>query len=394
MASPRRAVLSNIAKSTFVPQKGPLVVGIDRDKLLVDLLTFDEVVIHTPHFGEIPFLVNTFGPDGFHELLEKNVIRLTSNNTAFVLSRENVSLPRNHFHEQLVIQEGSVQQCLHGLLQVTGLKKAAREELADFVKTKDIHLPNLFAQDLHRQVRRDLSTNRELVRACLNRRFTNKNLSSVNLSLESVGNDVIRIETNLGTVFGLSGEEEHAELQRLCDAIRTINHTLSNMHIYEAISAFHPDDASLLFGKLAGIVAPLNPGLTQKSFLRVVQLTDIPQLIASRRIDVNKLLEVRRSSECAEFRAWLSTTDDICDVELKRLIRGFRARVSSFVSSTPGKIVRLAVNSGLGLLPGFGTISSLAEGAVDMFLLEKLLPSSGVLTFLNHSVPSIFSTNR
>jgi hypothetical protein len=50
------------------------------------------------------------------------------------------------------------------------------------------------------------------------------------------------------------------------------------------------------------------------------------------------------------------------------------------------------VNAALGLIPGYGTAASIGEGALDMFLLEKMLPSSGVLTFLNHSMPSIFTS--
>ena len=392
MASPRRAVLSSIAKSILVPQKGSLVVDIDRNQLLVDLLTFDEVVIHTPHFGEIPFLIQTFGLDGFGELLRRNIVRLASSNTAFILSRSNASLPLNHFHEQLVIQEGSVEQCSHSLLQVSGMKKSAGEDFAGFVKTKDIPLPRTFGLDLHRQVRRDLTSNSKLIQACLARVLDSDRLAEVKLTTESVGRDVIRIDSNLKTLLGLSVEQEHAALQSLCAAVRNINHTLFNMETYEAISAFQPEDAPLLFGKIAGIVSPLNPEVTQRAFLRVLNLTDVPQLVAKMRIDVFKLLEVRRSSECAEFKAWLSTTDDISDVELDRLVRGFRAKVSSFVSSTSGKAVRLAVNSGLGLLPGYGTVLSLAEGVADMFLLDKLLPSSGILTFLDRSVPSIFQS--
>jgi hypothetical protein len=34
---------------------------------------------------------------------------------------------------------------------------------------------------------------------------------------------------------------------------------------------------------------------------------------------------------------------------------------------------------------------ALAEGALDSFLLEKLLPSAGALSFLSQSIPSIIS---
>jgi hypothetical protein len=125
--------------------------------------------------------------------------------------------------------------------------------------------------------------------------------------------------------------------------------------------------------------------------LRVLEMTGIPELLASGKIDIKKLLVIRESNECREFRAWLSNTDRFNDAELKKLLTGVRARAASFIASPSGKAVRLVVNAGLGLVPGYGTVTSLVEGAVDTFLLDKLLPSSGVLSFLSQSIPSIIS---
>jgi len=75
---PRRAVQSVIAKASFSPNVGTVVIDIDRAKLLTDLLTFDEAVIRSSHFGEIPHLVKLFGLGGFRELLDSNFIRISS----------------------------------------------------------------------------------------------------------------------------------------------------------------------------------------------------------------------------------------------------------------------------------------------------------------------------
>lgn len=67
--TPRRALQTYVAKTVFVRDRGNLVHDIDRVRLLSDLLIFDEIVLHSSHFGEIPFLVNLFGANGFRELL-------------------------------------------------------------------------------------------------------------------------------------------------------------------------------------------------------------------------------------------------------------------------------------------------------------------------------------
>jgi len=124
--------------------------------------------------------------------------------------------------------------------------------------------------------------------------------------------------------------------------------------------------------------------------LRVLELTDIPNLLVVGRIDVESFLKIKDSNECQAFRSWLTTTDKINDEQLKRLITGFRARAASLIASPSGKTLRFAANAALGLIPGYGMAISLAEGVVDTFLLDKLLPSSGVLSFLNNAIPSVF----
>ncbi len=392
-ATPRRAVLTSIAKTVFTANKGTFVVDIDRSGLLVDLLTFEEVVISSVHFGEIPFLVRMFGPDGLSELLTQGIIKIASRVTALAVDRSvnGVSqLPPNHYPQLLIWGQATREDCERALLQVSGLKRKRIEDLSQLIVNKDLVFSENLPRELHKQVRLDLSSNQTLVDALLTRDFPGLVPNSVKVRVDVAGRDVLHMESNLRDILSVSAVDEEAILRKLFGAVGTLNLRLALMQEYNAISAFEQSEVSLLFGKLAGIVAPFNPEITQTSFLRVLEITDVPQMLEANRVNVEKLIEVRKSNECREFRAWLASTDQISDSELKRLLAGFRARAASFVSSTSGKAVRFAVNTGLGLLPGYGTAMAFAEGAIDAFLLDRLLPSSGILTFLNKSVPSIF----
>ena len=174
-------------------------------------------------------------------------------------------------------------------------------------------------------------------------------------------------------------------------AVTGLNQLVANMQEYNAITTFEDSDTPLLLGKVAGVVAQYSPQAEERSFLRVIELTEIPELLAIGRVDVGKLIVARESLECREFRAWLSSIDHLDDKELKRLLTGVRARIASFTKSPAGKTIRLAVNTALGLIPGYGTATALAEGAIDSFLLDKLLPSSGAFSFINQSVPSVIA---
>jgi len=56
----------------------------------------------------------------------------------------------------------------------------------------------------------------------------------------------------------------------------------------------------------------------------------------------------------------------------------------------PGRAVRLLTTTGIGAIPGVGLVAGFAASIVDAFLLEKVLPRSGVVAFLSDLYPSVF----
>lgn len=88
MTTPRRAIYGPIAKSTYLKNKGPLVTGIDLPQLLSRVLFFDEVIAPLVNMGEIPFLVRTFGAEGLEELLNREILKLSSDTVSVITNVE------------------------------------------------------------------------------------------------------------------------------------------------------------------------------------------------------------------------------------------------------------------------------------------------------------------
>jgi hypothetical protein len=116
----------------------------------------------------------------------------------------------------------------------------------------------------------------------------------------------------------------------------------------------------------------------------------MPDFKSGQRVNVDPLLKVRDSAECREFREWLPTLEDRTDAEIRDMVSSIRAKMASAASSSGGKLVRLAATTGIGLIPVVGPIAGVAAGAVDSFLIEKLLPKSGIVAFLSDTYPSLF----
>jgi len=70
------------------------------------------------------------------------------------------------------------------------------------------------------------------------------------------------------------------------------------------------------------------------------------------------------------------------------------SKVRLSVQTLPGKAIRLLTTTGIGSIPPIGLIAGFVASAVDTFLLEKMLPKSGVVAFLSNLYPSVFERER
>jgi hypothetical protein len=395
----RGAIYGRIAKTINVPNRGLDVIEIERQRLLSRLLFFDEVVIDSVNLGEVPFLTKMFGTSGLKELLRAGVLKLASETSMIVTDVKTNGvrqLPLLQFDEGIATVQNDAQNLerkFQSLRKITGLSNAERENLRELIQSKLVWLSPTYGEELLKQVRKDLNSNIDLMKTILQHKVPDLNVSEVQIAVHDLGG-MQRFETNLQARLNISVEQEHEFLSQIVAGVCNINQRIATMAEYRAISQFEGSEAPLLFGRIHSLVSPANPATKEEAFLRVIKVTDLPKFIESKRIDVAKLLEIRDAAECREFRAWLSTTDSIDDAKLKKIISGFRAKAASFIASGSGKAIRLAVNTGLGLIPGYGTVAAVGEGIVDTFLLDKMLPSSGVLSFLNDEVPSVFSTSQ
>ena len=161
------------------------------------------------------------------------------------------------------------------------------------------------------------------------------------------------------------------------------------MAAYSAITGFSDDEAPLLFGKLSGIIEALNPTSKENQFSRVAAIADVGEPTPGSRIDFERLLEIRNSDECRAFKAWLDDADSLTDEDLIKELAGIRSKLGLWASNPEGRMLRFAAITGIGLLPG-GTIPATMLGFADSFIVEKLIPKSGIVSFLRIQYPSVF----
>lgn len=115
--------------------------------------------------------------------------------------------------------------------------------------------------------------------------------------------------------------------------------------------------------------------------------SDFGLAMSEKRLNVERLLEIRESDECRQFREWLPTIEGASEAEIRDRTSSLRAKLGNAIQLRTGKAVRLLTTTGIGIAqPLVGILASI----VDTFLVEKILPRSGVVAFLSDLYPSVF----
>ncbi len=164
------------------------------------------------------------------------------------------------------------------------------------------------------------------------------------------------------------------------------------MQNYNSLSGFKDNELNIVDEKIKFLLSAVNNKADQENFRRVINLTDLPDFnnISATEINLNQLLEIRNSDELIHFREWLCDINEASDEEIKEMITSYRIKVGNFISTKIGKGLRLIFSTAPDfIIPGLGV----TIGAVDTFLLEKILPNNSAISFLNNKLPSILDNN-
>ena len=214
------------------------------------------------------------------------------------------------------------------------------------------------------------------------------------LSLHQEGSDIFRVVTDLQDRLSISDLEAHQIIERALIGVVALTQTIGEMKVYSAISGFRDNELPLFRHKLDFLSDVASSQTKETDFRRVIDLAELPDFpINEGKVDVEKLLKVRDSSEAREFRDWLGGIGNADDKDIRDRISGLRAKVGLKTNDSIGKTMRFLTTTLLGLFPP--TIApAIVLSVVDQFVLERLLPKSGIAAFVNELYPSIFRSGQ
>jgi hypothetical protein len=379
------------------------VTGANLGALVRRLILFDQVIIDSFAMQELPALNDALGPEQFVDLLQSRAVLIRADgwalgeigNASAELGRDTPLPPLSFALAPLVpVPEGQSEHISRRLGEI----RAMQLDMKTFQRVRLAIVDSLtpFPENPGRmtmdQVPVDLTMRLDLVRTATDwalRKFGDRDPEGVDYSirLDQETELVFRAETNIGERFALDEDEVDRVLERAVLAVGALSEWFELMESYNAVTGLKGTELSILDAKLTSILQQIDPERQEQRLIRVLELTNLPDPeTAEGTVNVERLLAVREHQEIVEFRHWLRTLDSATDEEIRDRVNSVRERMAEAVHSPTGKVVRFAATAAADLLP-FG---GLVAGAVDEFVLERVLPQPGPVSFLGSTYRSLF----
>ncbi len=395
-------------------------VRLDIGGLISRLLLFDTYVLDSTRLLEIPHMVNLFGLGGFLDLLASGALEVTSSLRGFGVADSTPpgvpsSHPGTHFVGLIRHSDPKIETNINVAesLKRLDLTKRDRSRLDNAVR----HILREISPDgkgrLGKQLERDLLRASDEVRiavaTALRRRFnieTGINDFDLMFRLEGptkawgvpaeLGLEMYHHGTNLGGLYHLDLQQVHDAIDDAIIAVGSMENRIQMMEDLQAIAGFTGEDLPIFTGKLGVLYKAVSPDRKEDSFRRVLDIAGMPVVPLGAKdihVDVDKLIKLRQSVEHRDFMALLSKSDAMTDKEIQDAVASFGARMSTLIHGSKAQVFRFLLISAIGLIPTLETaVAGVALGAIDTFLLKRLIPYSGPAAFVNRQYPSLFDT--
>ena len=397
------------------PVEGSPDISLVPSVLATNLLIFENYILDSCRFMEFPQIVSAFGFSETVELLKSRSIKIRCDPSQIVImgsTPELVRAGKAFTYEFTVVRandhEEHIHLCFKWLGENSGLPQKQLIKLKGLIAerldltARDPNVVNSPELKALRALLHDLSSNvpnvkKAVVLALRDLHNIHASPTDFSVKLHQIREDTVKAETNIPEVMNLSETESHEIIQRALFRLAAINQSLAYMERFSALCGYNDKDLSIFEEKLNFLAREYEPDAYASRFNRVLEIKGFPdvELIAQEgRLRLDKILEIRETKEGKEFREWLAGLNSVTDDEMREQLESFKTAAGNFLAGMKGKALRLLITSGVGLVPVVGNVVGTLASALDSFIVEKILPSSGPVSFVNNLLPSAFEVNK
>lgn len=384
-------------------------VNVNFTDFVRGIIIFDRYILKSIRLKEILHLLRVFGYYGLIDLLQSGAVKIhcdaiTIGQTGQTNLKSRIKkgiLPICSYAFSLVSRDNwqtYIERCLRENCQADSLTLTKRNKLNDTILSATINYPEYFGKITLSQLNSDISNNVPIIKNMITRTIGEKVNASIdhnsyNTKFYQLTETDFKLESNIGDTFNIDPVSVHKLVEKALLAVGGLNQRIEEMQSFSAISGFTQEEYPIFGDKLNFLITSLLPKNQERRLQRVLNIagiSEIDKVDKHTKLDANKIIEIRDSIECREFRSWLSSIDISTDDEIRNKVKGFNSKFSTLIHTKPGKDIRFLTTTGLGFIPVVGNILGPVLSSIDHFLIDRVIPFSGPAIFINKMYPSIF----
>ena len=342
------------------------------------LLLYDTLVIPTLDCGIIPVLITWIGPSLFEELLDEGALKFCRRQSLVAYGTGGLAMikiePPEQEKEQFVLW-GPTDKAVELQLRQTVpfVDKRRRAKLVEKVLQHTVEEPlEDFSKAIMKETYADVQGDVRLQAV-----FTRKHPKVDLAHLPGIGHKEVR-------VLGKKPRSDDIEFFLRLGEINLELALAGNLQC-SAVTT-DPLAQQLITAKLRrNLQIPSNAEIVQEGFCKMLKLNrlpDIPSVVAADKIDLGAVIKCRRSPKGQQFRRWLAKleaqdSNEIAGMYVETLTK------KHWSKSWPVRTIRFIITSGIGAIPGIGSIAGPTAATIDSFVLERLLKGYTPQLFLD-----------
>ncbi len=329
---------------------GPnLEVDFLAGEFLERLILFDKYILDSIRFQEIPHLIKVFDYTPVLELLNSGILLIhsetfgtfgstgrTSKVSAYRSKKGDLPLcsycidpcsiypyesPREDERDYKKDQKQFTHQNLQLLNKIDGVSSKQGKKLREAVARRVIHFSlDSVIKEISDQNYKDFRDHDPAIKVAIASRIKtllNQKVGpdAIELKIEFIDEQDFRVESNIESKLSLNKETVHEIIERALLGIAGRNHLIVEMREFSCLVGYRKNEVPIFSSKLDFLVERIATDRKLTANLhRVLSAKGLPNFsaaVAEGRIDLLKVLEIRESRECIDFRTWLWSQDNI-----------------------------------------------------------------------------------
>lgn len=374
-------------------------------------LLFDHYTIDSRLMKELVVLIEVFGIEGLNDLLNSGNLSIHMSaytagqmnykfeneedpRPSYMKNHQQIILPYGHFSPTIVDIPNRKEYVSHGFRNINnrGYSPKRTKALKETILSRLTEVPNTYDDIswMKNALSSDLPIAGQAIANALGNRKDHINLSDIEFHFKYLDEDVIKAETNLTQLTKMSEFEEHKIVERSILSIGGFYRRMSLMKEYDSIAWFGDEDSKLMTLEVERIAANINSKAQEDRLTRVIELAGLPKLVDIKTLNAQTLISLRNSRECIEFREWLKTSDAKTDQDIKDEIRSYTTAFKNMLGKFQIRLARFAFATSVGTATSLNPMVGLAVGAVDQFLIDRLIKRNSPIWFINNELPKLY----